>query len=47
MHAGILGHVLVHHVGHHVHRLNAIKGGAATFRRAGGVGRDAPEAELG
>ena len=46
MHPRILRDVLVHHVGHHVHRFNAIQRGPPLFGSASRMGRDSGKAEL-
>ena len=43
IHAG----VLAHHVDHHVHRLDPVERAAPAFGRAGSMGGDAAETELG
>jgi hypothetical protein len=46
VHAGIRRDVLAHHVRHVVHGLDGVERGAALLGRAGGVRREAVEAEL-
>jgi len=47
MHPRLLRNMFVHHVGHHIHRLDPVKRRAAALGRACGMGRNAVKTEFG